>query len=107
MPSVFEPGKNTNQEEVLAALIRIYDSLRKFVVETDTIRDTIVSLEEKMKDIVSRMQSLATTTLRSMGGGSRSELVVTFLAVLHLAREQLVFLEQGERFSDIIVRKAE
>jgi segregation and condensation protein A len=106
VPPVFYPGGNVTQEEVIAALKRVYDGLQKFVMETETIRDTIMSLEEKMKDIVSRMHSVSQTTLQAMAGGSREEMVVTFLAILHLAREQLVFLEQSDRFSDIIVRKA-
>jgi len=36
---------------------------------------------------------------------SRSEIIITFLALLHLAREQLILLEQKGAFSDIIVRK--
>jgi chromatin segregation and condensation protein Rec8/ScpA/Scc1 (kleisin family) len=32
-------------------------------------------------------------------------MIVVFLAILHLAREQLVLLEQMDNFSDIMVKK--
>jgi segregation and condensation protein A len=105
IPPVFHPGGNVTTEAVFAALTRVYEGLQKFVLETETIHDTILSLEEKMKDIISRMTSVTETTLQRMAGASKGDLVVTFLAMLHLAREQLVFLEQSDHFSDIIVRK--
>ncbi len=39
------------------------------------------------------------------GEKSRGEVIVVFLALLHLAREQLVLLEQMDAFSDILVKK--
>ena len=39
------------------------------------------------------------------GEKSRSEVIIVFLAVLHLAREQLVLIEQIDNFSDIMVKK--
>jgi segregation and condensation protein A len=104
-PSVFYPGKNVTKEDLFIALTRVYQSLQKFVMETETIKEVIVSLEEKMKDIAKRMEGAAVTSLKALGGGGRSDMIVAFLAVLHLAREQLVMLEQTEQFADITVRK--
>ncbi len=104
--SVFYPGNNVTQEEIFAALTRVYESLQKFAMETETIKEVIVSLEEKMQDIVKRMEGAMHTSLRALaGGGSKGDLVVAFLAVLHLAREQLVMLEQAEQFAEITIRK--
>jgi segregation and condensation protein A len=105
--SVFYPGRNTTKEALKEAILGLYESLRKLNLETETITDKMVSLEEKMKEIVGRMQALAETSLRTLSAGaSRSDVVVAFLAVLHLAREQLVRLEQSGHFSDIIIRKS-
>lgn len=105
--SVFYPGGGLNQALVLTAISSVYESLQKFVLETKTIGETIISLEETMQGIIRRMEAATETTLQNLAGGSKSELVAAFLAVLHLAREQLVFLEQQSAFSDIIVRKKE
>ncbi len=104
-PAVFYPGGNLAPAELAAALARVYESLQKFALETATIENAIISLEEKMQEIVRRMEEAATARLSDLGRGSKEELLVAFLAVLHLAREQLVFLEQSAAFSDIIVRK--
>lgn len=103
--AVFYPGKNVSREEIFAAAARVFDSLQKFVLETRTIEETIISLEEKMQDIVKRMETATESTLASIAGGSKGDLVVAFLAALHLAREQLIFLEQQAAFSDIIVKR--
>ena len=68
--------------------------------------EEIISIEEKIKEIVSRIQRIGESNLAgSSGNGSRSELIAAFLAILHLAYEQMIFLEQKSRFSDIMVRK--
>jgi chromatin segregation and condensation protein Rec8/ScpA/Scc1 (kleisin family) len=76
-------------------------------METETIKGKIVSLEEKIKEVIERITREGDTRLAALshGGGSRAETVIIFLALLHLAREQLVRLEQGEHFSDIMVRR--
>ncbi len=103
---VFQPGGNVTQEEVVAALQRVYESLQKFVLATETITEKVISLEEKMRDIVRRMEEFAETSFRKLSEGiPRADAIVAFLAVLHLAREQLLILEQEAQFSDIIIRK--
>lgn len=110
----FSPGGNLTSPGLAAAIGRVYADIQKFVLDSETISEVIVSLEEKMADIVKRMASLETSTLARLAGGSPSpyakgldkrDIIVLFLALLHLAREQMLVLEQGERFSDIMVRK--
>ncbi len=48
------------------------------------------------------------TTFRDLAGGaSKTEAIVTFLAILHLAREQAIAIEQRDRDSDIMIRHVE
>lgn len=59
-----------------------------------------------MEEVVRRIRDTAETTLSALSKErSRGEIVALFLAILHLAREELIFLEQREHFSDIIIRK--
>lgn len=106
-PAVFYPGRNTTVPNLEAALRSIYESLKKLHLETETITEQVVSLEERMREIVKRMEALAETSLAALSEGRpRAEVIVAFLAILHLAKEQLVRLEQGTHFSDIIIRKS-
>ena len=106
-PSFF-PGGNVTAAELLRAITLSYESIQKFVLETETVTTTLISLEEKMKEVVERMAALEGSSLARLAGeGAKSEIIVLFLALLHLAREQLIVLEQGDKFSDIIVKKSE
>jgi chromatin segregation and condensation protein Rec8/ScpA/Scc1 (kleisin family) len=64
----------------------------------------MVSLESVITSIKDRLLVLKEGSLRALAGGGRAELVVAFLAILHLAREQVIALEQVEGENDILVR---
>lgn len=102
---VFAPGKKLGLDGIVASMKKMFETLEKFTLETETIKEKIISLEEKIKEIVGRITSLGETTLRKLAGASRREVIATFLAILHLARDQMVRLEQSQHFSDIIITK--
>ena len=104
---MFYPGPNLSIGVLTSSLQRILENLEKISSEEATIKEEIISIEEKIKEIVSRIQKLGESSLaRLSGNGSRLELIAAFLAILHLANEQMIFLEQKSHFSDIMVRKA-
>jgi segregation and condensation protein A len=104
---IFYPGSNLDAASLADGMRRIFDTITIYEMETETIRDNMVSLEETIRDIVGRITREGDTHLRALsrGGGSRAEVVIVFLALLHLAREQLIRLEQTEHFSDIMVKR--
>ncbi len=104
--TVFYPGKTLNVESMAAALSNIFDTIKTYEIETDTIREKIVTLEEKISEVLGRIQKEGDMHFNNLSGEkSRGEMIVVFLAILHLAREQLVLLEQMDNFSDIMVKK--
>jgi segregation and condensation protein A len=104
--TVFYPAGNVSAETMHGALGRIFDSIKTVEMETETIKEKIVTLEEKISEVLGRIQKEGDTHFKNLSGDkSRGEMVILFLAVLHLAREQLVLLEQMDNFSDIIVKK--
>lgn len=106
--SIFYPGRNLDTESLEAALGRILDTVKDYEMETETVREKIVTLEEKISEVLGRVQREGEMHFRALSGEkSRGEMIVVFLALLHLAREQLVMLEQMESFSDIMVKKKE
>ena len=79
-----------------------------YELETDTIREKIVTLEEKITEVLSRIEREGDMHFKNLSSDkTRGEMIIIFLAILHLAREQLIFLEQMENFSDIMVKKKE
>lgn len=104
---VFYPGAELDTINIAGALQNVFEGLQAFTMETETIRDKIVSLEEKMQEIIKRFEAEAEMNFRNLSSAkSRGEIIVIFLAILHLAHGQLIMLEQIDRFSDIIIKKS-
>ncbi len=102
----FYPGNELSTAALTTALGGIFDTITTYAFETETIKEKIITLEEKIAEVVGRVEREGNMHFRSLSGEkSRSEMIVVFLAILHLAREQLVLLEQLENFSDIMVKK--
>lgn len=102
----FYPGGNLTVEALNTSLANVLKTIETYELETETIKEKIVTLEEKISEVLGRIQKEGDTHFKNLSGGqSRGEMVVVFLAILHLAREQLVLLEQMDNFSDIIVKK--
>lgn len=102
----FYPGSTATAEHLEAALAGILDTMKAYEMDTETIKEKIVTLEEKISEVLGRIQREGDMQFRALSGEkSRGEMIVVFLALLHLAREQLVLLEQMDTFSDIMVKK--
>ncbi len=105
-PLIFYPGGGLEIVALLEAVKKLFDTLRVEELETETIKEKIISLEEKIKEVIERLEHEIETNFSNLSNKkSRSEIVIIFLAILHLAREQLVSLEQSGHFSDIMITK--
>lgn len=104
----FYPGNALTIERLEGALGKIFDTVKAYAFETETIKEKIITLEEKIAEVVARVREEGGVRFEKLSSEkSRAEMIVIFLAILHLAREQLVLLEQMGNFSDIMVRKHE
>lgn len=104
---VFYPSPALRADALAGSLQTLFSAFERFVLESDTIRETVVSLEKKIKEIMLRFKEITETSFSALAGdSSRGERVVAFIAILHLAREQIVRLEQGSEFSDIMIQRS-
>lgn len=103
---IFYPGANLSLESLVVSAQRVAAVVQKFISEETTVAKDMISVEEKMKEIVERLQKFAEISFSHFSGSdrSRSEIIAAFLAILHMAHDQLIFLEQKADFSDIIIR---
>lgn len=102
---VFFPGK-VSADSLAQAMYKMWQNLSGFIEESQVIREKIVTLEEAVKEVVKHLAELREVSFAKLSEAkSRAETIVTFLAILHLAWEQLIFIEQEGHFSDIMVRK--
>lgn len=103
---VFYPAPSITPAALAASLRKIYEAFERLAIENQTVREKIVTLEEKIAEIIQRMTAIVQTNFRTLTSAqSRSETIIAFLAILHLAREQLIFLEQEDALSDIIIKR--
>jgi len=104
---IFYPGEGLEIQALFGSLHKVFESFVSFELETKSIKGKIITIEEKIAEIVERLTREGESTFKNFASAkSRSEVIMIFLAILHLARERLIALEQSERFSDIIIRKS-
>ncbi len=67
----------------------------------------MINLKEKIEEIISRITAEPLSFKKLATTGSKSEVVVLFLAILHLIRQQIIEVNQNGHFEEItIARKA-
>ena len=103
---IFAPGNLKDVSFAPEYLNKIFGEFEKLLKEEKTLAKNIISLEEKIKSLLTHFKLVQETNFSKISeNASRGELIVTFLAILHLAREGLISLEQNGYFSDIIIKK--
>lgn len=105
----FSPPDNPpTAADLEARLAKVIEELTAHLVppETKTIA-RIASVEEKIKEILSRIERASRFTIEELAGSSnRAEIVVAFLALLFLFQQKAVILLQSGRFDALEIRKA-
>ena len=103
---VFYPPPNVKKEDLaqsIKKLLAFFEASRKEEKLTTT---KIVSLQDKIKELTTRLTEMSSQNFGQLAKErTKGEVVVMFLAVLHLLRERLIQVEQGGQFSDIILKK--
>ncbi len=103
---VFYPPPGVGAPELVGAMRRLLASLEEFIREPEKVRNALVSIEAKIKEILARFAGAAAHSFRALANGKpRTEVVALFLAVLQLFRDRLIHIEQGERFGDILLER--
>jgi segregation and condensation protein A len=73
--------------------------------EERTVKRILVSIEEKMGELMSRLSGNSETNFKAVVAGlRREEIVALFLAMLHLLKQQKIYIAQEAQFSDIIIK---
>ena len=102
----FYPSPNLNLDNLFSALNNLIVSLRELLPQTSVIKTAIISLEEKIAELVNRTREAVRHTFKNLSKDRpRSEIIVMFLAVLHLFREKMIEAEQDSQFGDILIKK--
>jgi len=102
----FYPGENLTIDELYRAVSKLKETVESFIFEEETVKKTIISLEEKIEEVLARLAKEVEASFSSFAlAKTKAEVIVLFLAILHLARDQRIILEQEGYFSDIMIKK--
>ncbi|MEK7555492.1 MAG: segregation/condensation protein A [Patescibacteria group bacterium] len=106
-PPVFYPPKDLNVEILRKSVESIFEALKQLEPEVQIIESSMISLEEKIKEVINRLEKGLQQFGELTKEKSRSEVIILFLALLHLLRDQIIKVEQKEGFSEIAITKHE
>ena len=96
--------------DVLAQNLRlVVAQLREIVRLPQDVMKEVVSISDKITHIQKLISEKLETSLSSLikDAKSKTEVIVTFLALLELTKQRIVQLEQTEHFADIIIKRSE
>lgn len=103
---IFYPPPKLSAQDMIASIKTLTELFTVFTAETKTIRTRVVTLEEKVTELLERFKTAASQSFRTLSGSrTKEEVIVLFLAILHLFRHQTFALEQQEKFGDILISK--
>ena len=95
-------------------IISLAESLRQWATELKNIfrlpqefLKEVVSISDKISQIQKLITEKIETSLSSLikDAKSKTEIIVTFLALLELVKQRIISLEQSEHFADIMIKK--
>ncbi len=107
LPPVFFPPPGVGLINLKAAFEAFVEALPKLEKLVEERIKKVISLEEKISHIRSFLTNVVERAFSEIIKGSRerTEVIVSFLAILELARQRFVDLDQSKPFGDIVIKK--
>ena len=105
LPPTFYPPSRLKKEGLSPSLARILEELQRFLKPVETLRIEVINLKTKIEEILKKLTATPKKFRELQKDGSRSEIIVLFLAILHLIKEELVWVEQETHFAEIKIAK--
>jgi len=102
---VFYPPQRIGPESLAGAMRQIVSVLERILPSREEVQDSMVTLQEKIEELVGRLSESSRFSLNgSFKEEDKQEIVVLFLAVLHMLANRLAEVEQTEDFGEIWIR---
>ncbi len=105
----FVPDPEITPTVLYETVSELANQLKEVIRLPQQVLAEVVSITEKIEHIQKLIASKVEMTLSSLikESKSKTEVVVTFLALLELTKQRILSVEQSEIFSDIIIRKTD
>jgi segregation and condensation protein A len=104
----FAPSGDLSQDALAEALQNALAALEKVEQLPEARVKPVISIEEMMDRLATRVQSALTLSFKEFAGGAKEkvEVIVSFLALLELVKQGAVEAAQHEHFADIRITNA-
>ena len=100
------PGSTLTGAALHGALARLSSELKTSMPETRTLEATVIKLEDMVTELIERCRALTEHAFSSVSKDRpRREVIVLFLALLHLLRTKRISVRQESPFSDIMLKQ--
>ena len=104
--AVFSPPLGLKAETLAQAIQNLAAALQALIPEQQTVKKSVVTIEQKIEELLNRFKEASRQSFVGLTKEkTRGEVIILFLAILHLVKDKLIQAEQGARFSDITVQK--
>lgn len=103
----FYPPKNTTIFTLKTIYSVLINSIEPLVKTKEVLEKKVISIKVKIGDLKDRISKQAKLKFHEFVGKAkdRTEVVVSFLALLELIKQRLVDVEQSDLFKDITINK--
>lgn len=104
----FFPDPSVNSAVLRSAMRYLAKTLEEIMQLPKQILEEVITIAEKIEHLQNLIQGSVELRLKDLLNkvGSKTEAIVTFLALLELIKQEILTFEQKALFSDIIIRKA-
>ena len=104
---VFNPPKSMNTNRLRELFIHVLESIEPIISMPKQMYERTISIEEKISHLRNTIHAQATMNFHKLLKTSKdkTEIIVTFLALLELVKQRMVIVVQKNMFSDIEIRK--
>jgi segregation and condensation protein A len=101
----FYPDPAVTPDRLATSIRSVAQALQEIIREPEATVREVISMQEKIASLQARMASQARMMLSEMiaEAKNKTEVIVTFLAILELTKQRIVIVEQDTLFSDIAV----
>lgn len=101
---IFSPQTNLTPDLLLQSILDIVQNLpRKKIVKEVTIQK-MMTIEEVVQNLTARIQNSISLSFREFSGADKSakiDIIVSFLAMLELVKQEIISVRQEVHFDDI------
>lgn len=104
---IFLPDPSITINALTQSLIRLANELKEIIELPKQVLAEVISISQKIEQIQKLITEKLETSLSAIIAQSKNktEVIVTFLALLELVKQRILIVEQDVAFEDIIIKK--